>query len=100
MRMHRGSSKEGGEDLRPRKFSPSAPPPGRTITLQIEVVRAGHCARRTIELPVDATVRDAVRAVGLYAEGSAVLADGHPVPHDRPIAGLSNLEVVPTFSGG
>ncbi len=100
MRMHRGSSKEGGEDLRPRKLSPSAPPAESRVSLEIEIVRANRSELRTVELPADRTVRDAIRAIGLYAEGTAVLVDGRPVPHDRPIAGLSRLEVVPTFSGG
>ena len=100
MRMHRGSSKEAGEDLPPRKLSPSAPPTEALLVLDVEIVRASRSERRRIELPADRTVRDVVRAVGLYAAGSAVLIDGRPVPHDRPIAGLHRLQIVPTFSGG
>ncbi|MGI0055075.1 MAG: MoaD/ThiS family protein [Thermoplasmata archaeon] len=70
------------------------------MKIEIELVRAGRRDPRALDLPEGSTVRDALRAAGLFAEGSAVLVDGAPVPLDRPLAPFERLEIVPTFSGG
>jgi sulfur carrier protein ThiS len=45
-------------------------------------------------------VRSALRSLGHFPEGSAVLLEDVPIPLDTPIDGPVRLVVVPTFSGG
>ena len=101
MRMHRGSSKEvtgsspASEDL---PLSASTRPSALHIT--VDVVRGGPAVRHALELPEGSVVRDALRAMGLFAESSSARVDGQPVPLDRPLHEGETLEVLRTFSGG
>ena len=100
MRMHRGSSKDGG-GLSPTTgslpLSASVPPEVRVV---LEVMRAGVVEPREVLLPVGTPLRAALRRAGLAPEGSAVLREGTSVPLDLPIEGPARFTVVPTFSGG
>ena len=99
MRMHRGSSKGGrGEPSTPGTLPLSAS--GRTIAVEVRQVRAAAVTSTRLELPEGALVRDAVRAVGQFAEGCAARIDERSVPMDRPLRSGELLELLPTFSGG
>jgi len=96
--MHRGSSKDPG---------PAGPGPEHlplsaslSVTVSLAVARGGAPVPRSLQLPVGARVRDAVRAVGLAPEGAAVLVEERPVPLDGPLTDGMSLVVVPTYSGG
>ncbi|HEY6238609.1 MAG TPA: hypothetical protein VIZ68_05430 [Thermoplasmata archaeon] len=64
------------------------------------MARAGRTTVQTVDVPVGALVRVAVRAVGHAAEGCAVLIGDRPVPLDLPLVEPTRLTVIPTFSGG
>ena len=98
MRMHRGSSKGAGG---------APPPPGRlplsasrTVTVEVEIARAGRSRVVRRRVPVGTLVKELVRSVGAAPEGSAVLVDGTSVPLDALVDAPVRLVVVPTFSGG
>ncbi|MCI4358180.1 MAG: hypothetical protein L3J95_00555 [Thermoplasmata archaeon] len=55
---------------------------------------------RVAHVPPGSDVRHALRSVGLFGEGSAVLESGRAVPLDAPIRSDCELTVVPTFTGG
>ena len=100
MRMHRGSSKEvGGRTLSSEPLPLSASRVA-TVTVIVEVIRAGQRDRQRVELPDGALVRHAVHAVGLFPEATSVLVEGCSVPLDRPLRPGESLQVVRTFSGG
>jgi sulfur carrier protein ThiS len=95
--MHRGSSKAA------RGAPPAAdtlPLSAPSLSVDIEVARAGQSRHHTVDVAPGTPVREAVRRVGLAPEGTSVLLDGAPVPLDEPIVGPVRLVVVPTFSGG
>ncbi len=98
MRMHRGSSKGAAEDPVPETLPLSASP--STIRVELVVTRGRSVESRWVEVPADATVRAALRALGRPAEGCAVLDGEISVPLDAPIPASRRLTVVPTFSGG
>ena len=99
MRMHRGSSKGGrGEPSTPGTLPLSASP--SLVAIEIRVVRASAVRSTHLELPAGAVVRDAVRAVGLFAEGCAARVSERSVPMDRPLRSGEIVELLPTFSGG
>lgn len=99
MRMHRGSSKDGGRQRPPAETLPlsASPPP-----LRVELVWAQRGTRtsRVVHVPPGTTVRGVLRAVGEHPEGSAVFLDERSVPLDREIVEPVCLTVVRTFSGG
>ena len=100
MRMHRGSSK-GVEGLPPTAETlPLSASPLREVEVELEVTRMGRIELRKVSIPVGAPVRTALRAIGVFAEGAAVLLDGLSLPMDEPIDRPVRLTVVPTFSGG
>jgi sulfur carrier protein ThiS len=66
----------------------------------VEIIRAAAKDRREVYLESGARVRDALHAVGLFAEATSALIDGRSVPLDRPLRDGERLEVVRTFSGG
>lgn len=95
--MHRGSSKAArGAPPAADNLPLSAP----SLSIEIEVARAGRSHLHRIEVAPGSLVREAVRRIGLAPEGTAVLIDGAPVPLDLPIDSVVKLVVVPTFSGG
>jgi sulfur carrier protein ThiS len=98
MRMHRGSSKGTGAGAPGPETLPLSVLPAVTITFHSE--RAGRAETRTAQVPLGSTLRAALRSVGWFGEGSAVLDDGRPVPLDTRIESDRTLTVVPTFSGG
>ena len=95
--MHRGSSKAvRGKPPAADTLPLSAP----SLSVEVEVARAGRSESHRIEVRSGSLVREAVRQVGLAPEGSSVLLDGVSVPLDLPILRAVKLVVVPTFSGG
>ena len=99
--MHRGSSKGTRSNrLVPESLPLSASSADETITIEFEVVRAGRIALHSIEVVKGTMLRVALRAVGLAAEGSAVLDGDRPMPLDSVLDRKARLTVVPTFSGG
>ncbi len=100
MRMHRGSSKEVAGPTPPSEDLPLSASPAEGLRVTVEIVRAGSHDRRKVDLGKGAVVRDAIRAVGLFAEATSVLMDGRSVPLDRPLRDGDTLEVIRTFSGG
>ncbi len=98
MRMHRGSSKGTGAGAPGPETLPLSVLPAVTITFRSE--RAGRGDVRTARVPRGTTIRAALRSVGWFGEGSAVLDGGQPVPLDTPVESDRTLTVVPTFSGG
>ncbi len=96
--MHRGSSNgTGGPTPLPGSLPLSASP---SVEVIVELVRGASVDRRVARVAADASVRTALRAVGLFGEGSAVLDGGRPLPLDTPVGAARTLTVVPTFSGG
>jgi sulfur carrier protein ThiS len=100
MRMHRGSSKDARDQPRTAGNLPLSASPPATVSVVVEVARAGHVTRHRIRVVTGSLVRAAVKQVGQAPEGSAVLVDGTPIPLDTPIEGPMVITVVPTFSGG
>lgn len=98
MRMHRGSSNESGAVPPNSEILPLSAPPMLRVTLQIE--RGSRTESRVAQVPRDTTVREALRSVRLYGEGSAVLEGGTPLPLDTRLRTDIVLTVIPTFSGG
>jgi len=99
MRLHRGSSKDArGRTPATGSLPLSASP--RTVTVEVEVARAGRSRVVRLEVPVGTPVRTVVRQAGEAPEGSLVLRDETPLPLDTPVVGPLRLTVVPTFSGG
>ena len=99
MRMHRGSSNSGRGATPPQEILPLSATP-LTISVDLEVARAGHheTFRRTV--PSGTTVRTLLRSIGRSPEGCAVLLGDRSVPMDLPLDASVVLLVVPTFSGG
>jgi sulfur carrier protein ThiS len=96
--MHRGSSKgPRGKPPRSESLPLSASP---TVRIELEVVRAGHSQRRTVQVPKGTPLRVALRSIGQAAEGSAVLSGDRPVPLDLPLEKNGRFTVIPTYSGG
>ena len=100
MRMHRGSSKDVPGVARAAETLPLSASAPRTVSVVLELTRAGAVERRRLRVPVGTTVRVALRRIGQAPEGSAVLLGQTPVPLDLPIEGPLRLTVVSTFSGG
>jgi len=100
MRMHRGSSKDVPGPSRATETLPLSASAPRTVSVVLELTRAGTVARRRLRLPVGTPVRTALQRIGQAPEGSAVLLDDVPVPLDLPIDRPMRLTVVSTFSGG
>ena len=98
MRMHRGSSNGSGAEPPYSETLPLSAPLTVRVTLRIE--RGGSVETRTADVRVGSTVREALRAVRLFGEGSAVLDAGRSVPLDTRVTIGRQLTVVPTFSGG
>jgi hypothetical protein len=97
--MHRGSSKDARNELRPPETLPlSASPPSFEVVLAL--TRGGSVERRTVRVAVGTPLRAALRAAGLAPEGGAVLRAEVSVPLDTPLVGPAEFTVVPTFSGG
>jgi len=95
--MHRGSSKAArGNPPAADNLPLSAP----SLSIEVEVARAGRSEVHRLDVPHGILVRDAVRRIGLAPEGTAVLIDETPVPLDLPLDRPLRLIVVPTFSGG
>jgi sulfur carrier protein ThiS len=74
--------------------------PAPFVTVSISISRGASKAPRSLTLPKGARIRDAVRAVGLSPEGTAVLLGERPVPLDGELADGMSLVLVPTYSGG
>jgi hypothetical protein len=98
MRMHRGSSNGSGATPPNSETLPLSAPPFLSVIFRVE--RGARVETRIAHVPVGSTVRVALRAAGLFGEGSAVLDAGRPVPLDTPVLAALELTVVPTFSGG
>ncbi len=96
--MHRGSSKgRRGRAPAPEPLPLSASP---TVRIELEVTRASHSDRHTVQVPRGTVLRAVLRSIGQSAEGSAVLSGDRPVPLDLPLEKSERFRVIPTFSGG
>jgi sulfur carrier protein ThiS len=100
MRMHRGSSKDVSGGSRTAETLPLSASAPATVSVVLELTRAGAVRARRLRVPVGTTVRAVLHRVGEAPEGSAVLLDETPVPLDLPIERPLKLTVVSTFSGG
>jgi sulfur carrier protein ThiS len=100
MRMHRGSSKDVPGISRAAETLPLSASASRTVSVVLELTRAGRVERRRVRVPVGSPLRTALHRVGASPEGSAVLLDDLPVPLDLPIDRPLRFTVVSTFSGG
>jgi len=100
MRMHRGSSKDGRESSRATGNLPLSASSRSTVTVVLELTRAGSVDRRRVNVARGTPVRAVLRSIGQAAEGSAVLLDDTSIPLDTPIERSVRLVVVSTFSGG
>jgi sulfur carrier protein ThiS len=100
MRMHRGSSKDARESARTPGILPLSASPPSSVTVVLEVTRAGNVERRRVKVARGTSVRAVLRSIGQAAEGSAVLLDETSIPLDLPIERPLRLTVVSTFSGG
>ena len=100
MRMHRGSSKDVAGSPRATGSLPLSASVPSSVTVVLELTRAGAVERRRLTVEVGATVRSVLRRAGRLPEGCAVLEAETPVPLDTPIDRPVRLTVVSTFSGG
>ncbi len=96
--MHRGSSKGRRERSRPPETLPLSA--SQTLTVHLELARAGRSETFTLQVARGTLLRQALRSVGQAAEGAAVLQNGRPVPLDLPLERAGRFTVIPTFSGG
>ncbi len=99
MRMHRGSSKDGGRQRPPAEILPlSASPP--TVRVEVEWTPRHRAPGRTVEVASGTTVRTLLHSLGEHPEGVAVFVADRSVPLDLPITAPLRLTIVRTFSGG
>jgi sulfur carrier protein ThiS len=98
--MHRGSSKAARGDPPTTETLPLSASTASSLSVEVEVARAGRVESHALHLAPGTTVREAVRAAGLAPEGTAVFLDEESVPLDAPLDRACRLIVVPTFSGG
>ena len=99
MRLHRGSSKDARGRAPATGILPLSASP-RTVSVEVEVARAGRSRLVRLEVDAGTSVRAVVRRVGEAPEGCLVLHEETPLPLDTSVDAPLRLTVVPTFSGG